>query len=322
MRPPTRLSASVVMCAFADRRFAVLAEAVRATLAQRPAPDELLLVIDHNAALERRCRVELPGPIRVLASEEAPGLSGARNTGVRHARGEVVVFLDDDAVPEPGWLGALLAPYADARVVGVGGHVAPRWARDRPAWLPEEFWWTVGCSYRGHPTGPAAIRNPIGANMSFRRSAFSVTEGFTEGIGRLGSTPLGCEETEFSIRVRRRVPGSVITYAPGARVAHLVPDERTTWRYFASRCWSEGLSKALVADQVGADDALSSERSYALRTLPAGMLRGARDLVRGDPWGLVRACAILAGLALTTAGYARGLLSSRGASPAARAASG
>lgn len=65
----------------------------------------------------------------------------------------------------------------------------------RQPWLPREFMWTVGCSYRGLPTFPTAIRTPIGDNMSFRRSAFTQAGPFTEGIGRLGTTPLGCEET-------------------------------------------------------------------------------------------------------------------------------
>lgn len=301
-------SASVIVCAYTDRRWAVLQESIQAALAQTPAPLEVLLVVDHNDALKQRCEAELRGEVRVLANEDAGGLSGARNTGVRHANGGIVAFLDDDAVPQEGWMHALLAPYADPKVMGVGGHVAPRWADGRPAWLPSEFWWTVGCSYRGLPTSPGPIRNPIGANMSFHRSAFAVAGAFTEGIGRLGSTPLGCEETEFSIRLRQDMPQGLIVYAPDARVSHLVTSDRTRWRYFVSRCWSEGLSKALVAREVGAADALSSERGYTLRTLPSGVLRGLRDLARGKPWGAARAAAIVAGLVVTTSGCAWGVV--------------
>jgi glycosyltransferase involved in cell wall biosynthesis len=306
MTATTSASASVIVCAYTEARWDVLREAVEATLAQRPAPLEVLLVVDHNDALRRRCEAELTPDVRVIANEDARGLSGARNTGVRHARGDVIAFLDDDAVPQAGWLHALLEPYTGTSVMGVGGHVAPRWADARPAWLPPEFWWTVGCSYRGLPTGPAPIRNAIGANMSFRRSAFAVAGGFTEGIGRLGATPLGCEETEFAIRLRQRRPDAMIVYAPSARVEHMVTPDRARWRYFASRCWSEGRSKALVTREVGAGDALSSERAYTLRTLPSGIVRGLRDLARGERAGAARAGTILAGLAMTTAGYVAG----------------
>jgi len=100
-----------------------------------------------------------------------------------------------------------------------------------------------------------------------------------------------------------------------ARGQHFVPSTRTTWRYFAARRWSEGRSKAYVAASVGGNDALSTERSYVTRTLPRGILRSAVDVARGDLYGLPRALAIVAGLGITAAGYAAGLLGSARGSP-------
>ena len=82
----------------------------------------------------RRCSTgpgEAFGPtdVRVLPNAHRQGLSGARNTAVAAASGDVVVFLDDDAAARPGWLGALLAPYADPDVVAVGGVAHPRLPR-------------------------------------------------------------------------------------------------------------------------------------------------------------------------------------------------
>ena len=79
-------------------------------LSQHPEPVEVLLVIDHNADLAARARRELAG-ITVLESDGTPGLSGARNTGLRAATQPVTVFLDDDAVARPGWLTSLVEPY-------------------------------------------------------------------------------------------------------------------------------------------------------------------------------------------------------------------
>jgi hypothetical protein len=144
--------------------------------------------------------------------------------------------------------------------------------------------------------------------MAFRREAFELAGGFTDGLGRVGRTPLGCEETEFAIRLHRLAPDTVVLHVPEARVDHHVGADRGTWRYFASRCWAEGLSKAVVASLVGSAAGLESERSYVRHTLPAGFAAGLRAGVRGDGAGLGRSLAIALGLAVTAAGYVRGRL--------------
>ena len=152
------------------------------------------------------------------------------------------------------------------------------------------------------------MRNLIGCNMSLRREVFAEVGGFRPGIGRVGTLPVGCEETELCIRVRQRWPQGELVYVPTAVVRHRVPQGRATWEYFRSRCYAEGISKALVTQFVGAQDGLSSERAYTLRTLPAGVLAGLGAALRGQADGLGRAAAIAGGFALTAIGYGRGLL--------------
>ena len=298
---------SVIICAYTEARWTELEKAVGSVQACLPNPDEIILVIDHNPAL----LVTAEGAftqVKVIPNLETRGLSGARNSGVKAAHGDILVFMDEDAWPEEGWLERLLAAYEDPQVIGAGGAILPAWAEGRPAWFPEEFDWVVGCTYRGMPTQTSPIRNLIGANMSFHRSAFQVTGGFQHSVGRVGSFPAGGEETEFSIRLRQQRPEGKLLYIPEARVQHRVPPGRGQWSYFASRCYAEGQSKALVAQMVGAQDGLGSERAYTLRTLPKGVLRGLAQAFGGDLTGLQRAAAILAGLALTTAGYLHGWL--------------
>jgi GT2 family glycosyltransferase len=299
-----RPTASVVICAYTDHRWQLLSKTIESVQSQRDTPPEILLVVDHNPGLAARARETFAG-IRVVANEEARGLSGARNTGVRHSTGDVLAFLDDDATAHPGWLETLLAAFETPAVMGAGGSACAVWEEARPEWLPDEFLWVVGASYRGLPVHAAPVRNPIGANMAFRREAFARAGGFTDGIGRIGKIPLGCEETEFSIRLQQTVPGALILYVPDARVDHHVPASRAIPRYFAARCWAEGVSKALVAARVGTGDGLASERTYVTRTLPAGLLRGLRAARRGDAAGLTRATAIVLGAGITTAGFLR-----------------
>ena len=303
MRPDT--SISVVICAYTLDRWSDLVASVRSVQAQTRAVREVLLVIDHNDALLARAQAELPG-VAVLANSGPPGLSGARNSGVGEAVGDIVVFLDDDARAEPGWLQNLVAPYSDELVAATGGSAQPAWDTPRPGWFPPEFDWVVGCSYQGLPTQAADVRNALGCNMSFRRSIVLEAGGFRTDIGRLGTLPVGCEETELSLRIRASSPSRRIVYVPAAAVRHRVPGTRSTWRYFRERCYQEGRSKALVAALAGMSAGLASERSYVARTLPSGVVRGVADALKGDASGLARSAAILAGLFITTMGYLAG----------------
>jgi glycosyltransferase involved in cell wall biosynthesis len=297
----------VVICAFTERRWRDLVAAVDSVARQSRAADEIVLVIDHNPRLQSRAASELPAA-RVLANEHLRGLSGARNTGVEAATGDVVAFIDDDATAHVDWLQRLLGSYRDPRVIAVGGAVLPAWARRRPRGFPEEFDWVVGCSYRGMPRRRMAVRNLIGANMSFRREVFRTAGGFLDGIGRVGCRAAGCEETELCIRAARAFPSGVILYDPAAQVSHRVPDDRTSWRYFGVRCYREGVSKAQVMQHAGFSPALSCERAHAARTIPGGFVRAMGSALRGDRAGLVRAAALVGGLLLTTLGFIVGLV--------------
>ncbi|MGH3611804.1 MAG: glycosyltransferase family 2 protein [Pseudonocardia sp.] len=296
---------SVVICAYTQDRWDDVAAAVASVRAQRRAPHEIIVVVDHNPALHSRLRTALPEVI-VAQNRQAQGLSGGKNTGVALASGDLVAFLDDDAVAEPDWLTYLAAGYDRDDVVGVGGLTLPAWETRRPAWFPEEFDWTVGCTFTGRE--PGRVRNLLGGNASFRREVFDVAGGFPSHIGRSSTSrrPLGCEETEFCIRLAQRSPGATFLFDARAVIHHKVPAARSRFRYFRARCYAEGLSKAQVTRSVGVADGLAAERSYAVTTLRRGAARGVRQALRGDLSGLSRSAAITAGLLSTTAGYAAG----------------
>jgi glucosyl-dolichyl phosphate glucuronosyltransferase len=301
----------VIVCAYTEDRLSQIRMALGSVARQTMPPCQVIVVADHSSALYQRLAAEYPG-FEVVHNEFQRGLSGARNTGVKHAAGEVIVFLDDDARAERDWIEKLLKSYEDESVVGVGGLVLADWGpMERPIWLPEEFLWVVGCSYKGLPETRAWIRNPLGANMSFRRSAFDRAGLFDPGIGRnAGDTrPLGCEETEFSIRLLEAWPGGRIIYEPRAVVHHHVDRTRRTWGYFLNRCYAEGCSKARVAGKSGSAAALSSERSYMTRTITRAAYREMRALLRpGGRNALGRLAALVLGVSWTGAGYARAAL--------------
>ncbi|MFI5613731.1 glycosyltransferase family 2 protein [Amycolatopsis sp. NPDC051903] len=293
---------SVVICCYTADRWTDLGAAVASLGAQTVAPAEVIVVVDHNAdLLQRATEAFTSDTVRVLANERTAGLSGARNTGFREAKGELVAFLDDDATADPWWLAELVAPYRDPAVAAVGGRAVPVWpGGTAPPWLPPELYWIVGCAYTGQPGELAEVRNIMGCAMSFRRAHLESLGGFAESVGRTAALPLGCEETELCIRLRRRVPGAKVLLQPAATVHHRVSADRTRRGYVRRRSWAEGLSKAAVARLVGAQDALSSERSYVRSVLPKAVLR---ELRAGNPSG---AAGVFVATAAAGFGYVRG----------------
>jgi glucosyl-dolichyl phosphate glucuronosyltransferase len=306
-KPVPALTVSVVICTWTGARWHELLEAVESVGLQTHPPLETIVAVDHDPALLARARAELSNVV-VTPNVEVRGLSGARNSGLRLARGDVVAFLDDDAVAAPDWLMLLAREYEDEHALGVGGSIEPVW-EERPSWFPAEFGWVVGCTYRGLPPERAAVRNLIGASMSFRRELFSEFGGFRNGIGRIGTHPVGCEETEFCLRVSRARPGGRFVYQPLALVRHRVPACRARWRYFLARCYGEGLSKALVVRAAGFRQGLAAERSYTASALTSGFCSAlVAGLTLRDRSGFLRAAAIVAGLAAASAGFCRGRL--------------
>ena len=296
-------SVSVVVCTYTAKRWSNLEAGVAAVVGQLAPGDELLVVVDHAPDVQARAEAELAG-CTVLANAHGQGLSGARNTGVDAARGDVVAFLDDDALPGPGWLSSLRTPFADAAVTGVAGAVEPDWEGGRaPRWFPPEFGWVVGCDYVGLAPHGAQVRNPIGASMALRRAPMTAVGGFSELVGRVGALPSGCEETELSIRLSQADPRARVLRDTSGSVAHLVPVERQRLAYFVSRCYHEGRSKAVLSTLVGTQQGLASERAYATRTLPLGVLRHVAAALRGDLAGLARAATIVLGLGTTAVGF-------------------
>ena len=283
--------------------------------AQPLTPADIILVIDHNDDLFERAQ-SLRG-VTAVRNTRTPGASGSRNSGVEAARGSIVAFLDDDAIASPDWLELLAKAYEQPNVAGVGGSIEPGWPAEAPGWFPEEFNWVVGATYVGWRTTPGPVRNLIGANMSVRRDVWERIGGFKEGFGLVANASKATgnrsqrsswgEENEFCIRVTQANPQFQWIYEPRAHVRHRVQDNRCTWRYFVSRAREEGIAKADLASAVGRDRALGTERSYATKTLPAGVFKGVRDAIENrNVDGLKRAGAIVVGFSMTTFGFLEG----------------
>jgi Glycosyl transferase family 2 len=301
-RPAEARVTSVVIAAHTLQRSADLAGAVVSALGQEPAPREVVVAVDNNPDLHEWARRHLPGVITV-DHRGRRGASATRNAGARAASGDVLAFLDDDAVARPGWLHDLVAPLGRPDVIGVGGHVEPIWPGPAPEWMPEEFLWVVGASYRGLPETAAPVRNVWSENMAVTRSNFWAAGGFREDFGKTDhvSSP---EDTDFCIRLAGALAHGTWWYEPSARVGHKVPPDRCTLRFFLWRCRNEGQGKAELSATLGADDALRDERRHVVKTLPEGIRHELRAALADREYAAVRrASAIGLGLGAASVGY-------------------
>src|SRR5262245_20137202 len=128
---------SIIIPTHSDKRWDSLARTIRSAAAQDHPVAEIIVVVDHNPALQSRVRAEFPA-VGVLANRHERGASGTRNTGAEHATGEFVAFLDDDTAACPGWLAEMLTPFSDPVVVGAGGGIDGAWSGPRPRWMPTQ----------------------------------------------------------------------------------------------------------------------------------------------------------------------------------------
>jgi glycosyltransferase involved in cell wall biosynthesis len=226
---------TVVVCTY--NRCEILAKALN-SLALSTLPSTIeweALVVDNNSAdrtrdvVEGFCR-QYPGRFRYVL-EPRQGLSFARNAGVRESRGDVLVFLDDDATVDTGWLWSLTAALHSGEWAGAGGPIIPRWDTPLPIWLSADDA-LAACPYgtfdAGQAAGPLA-RPPFGSNMAFRKEVFEKYGGFRTDLGRSAHNLLGGEDTEFGKRLLAN--GEKLRYEPSAVVHHMVAQDRVQKGY-------------------------------------------------------------------------------------------
>jgi len=181
----------------------------------------------------------------VLLQEPVPGLSQARNTGLRAARGRYVAYLDDDAVADPKWLELIVAAFRrDPEVASVGGDIHPLWEADKPRWITRPMYAYFSCVKYGQaekymPTGSYFF----GANMAFTKEVLDACGGFPTNLGRKKNNLLSNEEWPVFEFIDAR--GLKKWYSPAISVKHLVHRSRMTAVFFARRLWWQGISNTV-----------------------------------------------------------------------------
>ncbi|MFB2922512.1 glycosyltransferase family 2 protein [Aerosakkonema funiforme] len=233
---------SAIICT--HNRDSYLGAAIDSLLAQDFGDFEIV-VVDNASSDRTRAVVESRSGVKYIY-EPVTGLSVARNTGAQAASGQILVYLDDDAVASPHWLSVLYAAYRDNEKLAIaGGKVTLIWplGYTPPPWLSEGLAGNLGAYDLGDNV--VYIQNPgltpRGLNYSIRRTFLERIGGFNVNLGRVGKKLLSNEEllmTEQALKL-----GWQVAYIPDALVGHNVAPERLNQSWFLNRSWWQGISE-------------------------------------------------------------------------------
>ena len=247
------LSFTVVICT-KDRRVdlgrCLDSLALRLVTAQTPWD---VLVVD-NASTDgttdvvQARREHFGWPLEVIR-EERLGLAIARNTGLHHAQGNVLIFVDDDITFHEGWVEAWEAAFADDSLAAAGGPITPIFPEATPVWYRDGVMGDGGTTTGNYNHGNEAlayqpklgIGHPRGGNMAVRKSLAINLNGFREDLG-WGKKRIPGEETDFFQRLWET--GASIQYLPGPRVNHHLDLARMNIKYLCS--WHIGYGRASI----------------------------------------------------------------------------
>ncbi|MCK4964964.1 MAG: glycosyltransferase family 2 protein [Dehalococcoidia bacterium] len=257
---------SIVVCTHSLDNLQNLIDAVDSLLNQTHKEIEIIIVVDDNKGLyERIAKIyDTQGNVKIMLTEESLGAFGAGNVGVEAAQGDVIAFLDDDAVGEKRWIRNLVDIYEKSDAISVGGKILPIWLSEKPDYFPEELGWLVGITHEGFAEEKVTeVRNTFGPNMSFRREVFENIGLLNEKLGfaKGGTTYMQGAEPEFALRMKNKL-GKGVIYNPEAVVYHKIPPSKTRPRILLRRAFYQGYSKALMKRRSPSPDTLATEESY------------------------------------------------------------
>ena len=302
------MKVSVVICTYAMDRYDVFSECVDSVLDQTYAPLEVVLVVDGNEAVFERMRLEFGtrDDVVVHCNDDNRGVSYSRTRGAELASGDVVAFIDDDAVASTDWVAELVRVYEETDAIAAGGRLEGDWLAGEPWYLPAEFHWLVGVTHPGFAEPWEEVRNTFESNISFRRDVFLNLGGFDPEMGPTEDRYLHSEGAELCARMRERY-GKGVIYNPEAVVEHKVFEHRLQPRWLFRRAFQQGYSKRLLETFV--DDPGGEEGAYLRELLTRRAPEYVGDGVRTRSWKPISQLLMLfVFTALVGTGYLYGLV--------------
>lgn len=249
------MDASIIVCTYNRAESLKDTLTALARLETLPARTWEVVVVDNNSRDHTKQVVQAAQqdwPRLRYVFEPAQGLSHARNRGIAEAAGEVILFTDDDVLPEPDWLETTLAGLEKYGADACGGYIAPIWETPPPAWLTERFYGFLAVRTDRTDDYPieSASQAPFGANMAIRKAVFGTAGLFDTARGRKGNVLASGEDGEMFERIL--AAGYKAVFLGQSRVHHKVEAFRLTKRYL--RRWRFQTSRNIAQSRGLAGD--------------------------------------------------------------------
>jgi GT2 family glycosyltransferase len=215
---------------------AILSEVLDAVIAEGDGNPVVLVDMSADDGVRRVCELR-SSEVRYFHLPGSRGVSDSRNAVVAQVATRYVLFLDSDAVPEPGWAAAMRAAFErDPDAAVVGARVLPRWTSSPPRLLRTGY---AGDFLSLFDLGEEPVTVPRIMGTSYAIDLERVPERpFPPELGYQVGNPLGGEEVELCERAQRE--GWTVLYEPAAVVRHIIGPGRATWRSMQRRAFHAG----------------------------------------------------------------------------------
>ena len=222
-----------------------------------PCSDYEIVLVDNNCTDSTKAECErfahdFPQVDFRYVLEHNQGLSYARNKGIEASRGDVVVYVDDDALVNKEYLSTYADFFAShPDVFAAGGPIIPRYETEKPAWMS----YYIQCLLTGYKDHGKKVRPfpgkqyPGGGNAAYRRSVFEKIGLFNVDLGRKGDGLIGAEDKDVFDKMRAN--GMAFWYLPTAILYHLIPARKLEEEYFERLTLSMGKSERIRTLSLG-----------------------------------------------------------------------
>ena len=203
-----------------------------------PTSDDESVLVDNNCTDNTRGVCEQfatthPEITLRYVVETEQGLSAARNKGIKEAEGDIIIYVDDDALVDIDYIRIYAEHFAaHPETMAAGGPIEPLYETEEPKWMSPytkallTAWMNYGDKVREYPNG----RYPGGGKAAYRKVVFDHVGLFNTELGRKGNLLLASEEKDIFDKMKAQ--GMQVLYLPTPVLHHIIPQAKLEEDYF------------------------------------------------------------------------------------------